>query len=290
MNRLIYYVEITSLSGVLALFKSLFGTINISYIVLLILIALDTFTGMSVALKYHRFSSKGLCKLLKKIITYSMAILTIRLLEVGILTIVETIFISQVVVTFLQVTETVSILENLTLLGVPLPANFINFLIKHIKIPGLSDAIRLGRNEQKDLTEIDDIINYQIPTFEDKNVRELLKIKFNFWRTIAFNIRTIFDDNNNTSSEHIYYKFMSLMEIELKDMNKELKNADIPNEYLEKFEKNYRPQVDSFLQYMKGVCNSEKNNDEIKDDIINKIVVLSYETILKTHKIFNGNS
>lgn len=289
MNRIVYYLELTGISSILALLKHSFGTIQSSYIILLVLISIDTLTGMTVAIKYGRFNSKGLCKLLKKSITYTVAILTIKLLEAGILTLVDTNLLSQIIVAFLQVTESVSILENLTLLGVPLPSNFVTFLLKHIKIPGLSDALKLGRSNQKDISEIDNIISYQIPTFDDKNIRELLKIKFVFWKTIAYHIKTIFEDNSNSSKEHLHYKIMSIMEVELKDMKKTLKESDIPTDYITKFEYHYRPQVNTFLNEIEHICNEDTTLEKKRQKIIDKIIILSYETILVAHRIFNNS-
>lgn len=288
MNKLIAYAEITFLSSIMAIFRTAFGTIHTSYIILLILIGIDTITGMSVAFKYGRFCSKGLCKLLKKVITYTIAIATVKLLEIGILTLIDTIILSQIIVSFLQITEAVSILENLTLLGVPLPTNLINFLLRHIKIPGLSDAIRIGRNDTRDISEIDDIIKYQITAFQNEDIRNFLKIKFKFWKTLAMHTNSIFLMDDNSSKEHLYYKLMSIMEIELKDMNKEMKEEKIPQEYINIFEEKYRPIVDKWLNNIKKISYSEKDMEKKKNEIIDSIVVLSYETILTAHRVFES--
>ncbi len=288
MEKYIYLIKISCISSFVAIIEAFSSTIQLSYVILLVLIFIDTLTGMFTALKYSRFSSKGLIKLLKKVITYTIAFLTIKLLELGILSFVETTILSNLLVAFLQVVETVSILENLTLLGVPLPANFINFLLSHIRIPGLSDAIRTNKNKQKDISEIDDIINYQILAFNDKNIRELLKIKFTFWKTLIMHINKIFENNNYSSTEHLCYKFLSLIEVEIKDMNKEISEANIPKKYIVIFEDNYRPIVNKWIQQMKKICFSDKPIEDKKNEIIESIVVISYKTILSTHKIFDN--
>ena len=281
-----YLIEISFISGIVAVIKWLFAELHTSYIILLVLILIDTFTGMAVAFKYGRFNSKGLCKLFKKTITYTTAIITVRLLELGILDLVETNFVSLILAAFLQITETISILENLTLLGVPLPSNFITFLLKHIKIPGLTDFIKIGRNDQKDISEIDDIIRHQVPTFRDENIRKLLKIKFEFWKTIYMQVNKIFTENN-IKSAHLYLKMMSLIEVELKDMKGDIKEENIPNKYIDKFEENYRPKVNRWLQQVKKKCYSEQSNEEKRKEIIDSIIILCYEIILNTHRIFD---
>lgn len=287
MNKATYIFEISFLSGILAIIKTFFGTIQTSYIILLALIVLDTITGMSVALKYKRFSSRGLCKLIKKTITYTTAIITVKLLEAGIFTLIDTSFLSQVIVAFLQVTEAISVLENLTILGVPLPKNFINFLLRHIRIPGLSSALAMVRNDERDITEIDNIINYQIPTLDDKYIQDILTIKFKFWKKMILNVSSIFEDSTSNDKKHLYYKMMSIMEVELKDMNRLTEEANIPEDYINIFEEFYRDQVDKWLNRVKNICFSDAPNDEKKNKIINSIVVLSYATMLNAHKTFN---
>ena len=287
MNRTTYIIELSFLSGVLAVIRTFFGTIHTSYIILLLLIGLDTITGMCAALKYKRFNSRGLYKLIKKSLTYTAAIITIKLLEVGIITLVETSFLSQIIVAFLQITETISILENLTLLGVPLPKNFIDFLLRNIAIPGLSGTLQIARNKQRDICEIDNIINHQVPTLNDKYIKELLIIRFNFWKKMIMNVIRIFEDSTSNDNKHLYYKMMSIMQVELKDMKGITKEADIPENYINLCEKTYRTQVDKWLNKIRDICFSDMSKEEKKSKIINSIVVLSYETMLNAHRIFN---
>ncbi|WP_425446705.1 phage holin family protein [Dethiothermospora halolimnae] len=287
MNRLSYLLELSFISGIVAFLESFYNHIDISYIVLLTLIIVDTLTGLAVALRYGRFSSKGLCKLLKKIITYSTAIFTVKLLEIGVITIVQTTLFSRLIVAFLEVTETVSILENLTMLGVPLPSNFITFLINNLKIPGLSKVIKVGRKNEKDISEISDIIKYQLPLFDDKDVKDLLKIRFNLWKDIALQINKVFKYNGTSGNEHLYYKIMSIIKTEAKEMEVDLKKKSIPKEYINTFHNKYEPLVSKWLSRVEKICFSNKSDEEKRKDIIDNIVITCYQTILIAHKVFS---
>lgn len=287
MNRATYIIELSFLSGALAIIKTFLGTIHTSYIILLVLIALDTITGMSVALKYKRFSSTGFCKVIKKSITYTAAIITVKLLEVGIFTLVDTSFLSQLITAFLQVTEAISVLENLTLLGAPLPKNFVSFLLRHIRIPGLRGALQPRRNDEKDISEIDNIINQQVPTLDDKHMQELLTIRFDFWKRMVMNATSVFEDSTSNDNNHLYFKMMSIMEVELKDLKKVTDEANIPDEYIDVCEETYKNQVDKWLIKLKNICFSQKSEGVKKNKIINSIVVLCYEVMLNAHRACN---
>ena len=142
-------LKIYGVSGILGSLSEIFTSMQTSYIILLVLIILDTLTGISTAIKYKRFSSTGLRKATKKIITYTLCIITVRLLETILNPLVTTTMLSQIIIAFLAITESVSILENLTLLGAPIPSNILPLLIKILKIPGLNTYIRILQKTRK---------------------------------------------------------------------------------------------------------------------------------------------
>jgi len=157
--------QIKALTG---LFITLFSPVEVSFIALLVLILIDTFTGMAQACKFKRFSSNGLRKAVNKIVMYSVAIITARLLEMGILYFFITFVFSQFIVGFLILTEVISIVENLILLGVPIPRNFISVLLRNIKILGLENIVRQSIDDYSQSKEIEEIINYQLPSIKNQ--------------------------------------------------------------------------------------------------------------------------
>jgi len=287
MNRTNYAVGILGVSGVIGIVKGYFGNIDISYIILFILITIDTLTGLFSAIKYSKFTSRGLLKFIKKVITYSTAILTVRLLELGIVSIIKTSILSEIVITFLEITETVSILENLTMLGVPLPPNLVKILLNHLKLPGLEKIFQIGINKERNISEIEDIMRYQIPTLNNEHVRKLLEIKFEIWKSIVIQINNSFSDNNTKSNEHMYYKVLALIESGYKEMGDRWKDGGISQECIELFKKERQPKIDKWLREVKVICFSQEELTVKKQKLVDSIIIILYKTILDAHRIYD---
>ena len=286
MDKNYTLLKIYGFSGVLGFLSKIFTSMQTSYIILLVLIILDTFTGIYTAIKYKRFSSVGLRKSTKKIITYTLSIITVKLLETILDPIVTTIMLSQIVIAFLAITEGISILENLTLLGVPIPSNILPLLIKTLKIPGLNSLLEHSNQKKKDFSaidDIDDIINYQIPTFEDKYMRIFLKIKYDAWKSVINQI-TLIDETTNDNPDILFCKILSLVELGLNDMNKRWAEEKIPTKYIENFSQEHQPKSDKCLEKLKITCYSEKTTREKKDQIIDCIIITLYQTIIDARK------
>lgn len=263
---------------------TIFAPINISFIILVILIIIDTCTGMAQALKFKRFSSSSLRKAVNKIITYGVCIITTRLLEVGILYFFETTLISQLTIGFLIITEAVSTLENLVLIGVPIPKNFVNIIFDNIKILGLKEAFKQSIDEYSEIREIDEIINYQVPTIKNEAVRKLIELNFDSWSRVITFIKRNIDEKRIISDEILYYKVISFIETSAKDMRQKWEDYGISKDCIDKFNKWYELKQKPFLQNVKDICYSQKGLEGKKQDLIDKIMILLYQTILDANK------
>jgi toxin secretion/phage lysis holin len=288
MNRTNYLIEVFCISGVIGIISRFLGGIETSYIILLVLVVIDTLTGMAVAIKNKRFNSKGLSKFIKKVVTYSVSIMTVRLLEIGILTLVQTTLLSQIMVAFLEVTETVSILENLTLLGVPIPKNFMSLLLTHLKIPGLG-RIDIPGNGEDNLSDIEELIKYQIPTFNDQYIKRLLEINFEVWKSVAQQVNIILREKDADNNELIYYKIMAEIELGFKEIEEKLKEEKIPREYIEEYSRCSQHKVDKWLQKVKSICFSQESIENKKEQFIESLMVFLYQTILSARKGADNN-
>jgi len=277
-------LQIYGVSGILGFLCEMFTSMQTSYVILLMLIILDTITGISTAIKYKRFSSTGLRKAAKKIITYTLCVITVRLLETILNSLITTTMLSQIVIVFLAITESVSIIENLTLLGVPLPYNFMSILIKTLKIPGLNTLLESSKDRRTEFSDIDDIINYQIPTFEDKYMRNFLEIKCAVMKSTINQIMLI-DETANDNPDLLFYRILSTIELGLKDMDRKWAEEKIPIKYIENFSKVNQPKVDKCLEKLKITCYSEKTTKDKKDEIIDCILIILYQTIIDARKI-----
>ncbi|MGH4124502.1 MAG: phage holin family protein [Clostridium sp.] len=283
MHKNDFLLKIFGVSGILGFLCEIFNSMQTSYIILLVLIILDTITGISTAIKYKRFSSTGLRKATKKIITYSLCVITVRLLETILNSLITTTMLSQIIIAFLAITESVSILENLILLGVPIPSNILPILIKTLNIPGLNAMLITSKDKHSEFSDIDDIINYQIPAFEDKYIRNFLEIKCDVMKS-TINQIILIDETTNDNPDILFYRILSTVELGLKDMNKKWSEEKIPIKYIENFSKINQPNVDKCLEKLKVICYSSKTTKEKKTQIIDCIVIILYQTIIDARK------
>lgn len=285
MDKNDLFLKIYGSTGILGIFCELFTSIQTSYTVLLMLIIIDTITGICTALKYKRFSSTGLRKAAKKIITYTLCILTVELLETILKPLFTTTMLSQIIIAYLAVTESFSIMENLTLLGAPMPSNILHILITTLKIPGVnSSVVDTSKVEYNKFSNIDDIIDYQIPAFEDKYIRRFLEIKCGVMKNIINQIMII-NETTNDNPDILFYKILSILELGLSDMNKKWIEEKIPTKFLENYSKVNQPKVDRCLEKLKISCYSKKTIKEKKDEIIDCFLVILYQTIIDARKI-----
>mgnify|MGYP001089056334 CR=1 FL=1 len=277
MNRTNYILEMCCISSIIGIASRFFGGIEVTCSILIILIILDTITGVVVAFKNKRFNSRGFSKCIKKILTYSIAIMTVRLLEIGTMSLFETSLLSRIMIAFLEVTEAVSVLENLTLMDAPLPANFTSFLLKHLKIPGLESSSK-GEWE-KEAWEIDDIIENQLQILKDEELRQILKIKFQVWKMTAFQINQVLKDKTKINNELVYYKVLAEIESGYKEMEEKWKEAKISRSTIEKCSEYWGCKEKQWLDKIKTICFSQISIKEKREQIIENLIVLLYKTL-----------
>ncbi|MBC2581640.1 phage holin family protein [Clostridium sp. DJ247] len=283
MSRLYSLAGISFISTIMGVLFNIFGGFQVSGSILIILIATDTILGIKAAIKYRTFASRGVIKFFKKIVLYSTTIITIRLLEIGVVAIIKTDMLSQVMVAFLIMSETISILENLTILGVPIPSNFVSIMINNLKIIGFEKDLKNTISNEKDILEIDEIIKYQLTNFKNNDIRKLLEIKFRTWRTVAQQINDAIDDDD-LNKERLYYKVMSLVELSSKEIEYQVKQDKICNECLKEFKNINDSRIEKWLKKIEEICYSDKDIQVKKEELIDSIVVLLYQTMLDAHK------
>jgi len=285
MDELKFIAELWYIKLLVGIVITIFAPIQMAFFALLILIIIDTITGIAQAVRFKRFRSSFLRKAVNKTILYGLCIITIRLLEQGILYFFNTTVISQITLGFLIVTEVISILENLVLLGVPLPTDFLTVLLKNIKVFGLENIVRQSLQDFSESKEIDEIIHYQIPTLNNLNMRKILEIKFEVWSQIVLFIKRNIGEENINNKDILYYKIMSIIESSNKEMIEKWKDHGISESCIEKFDKWHQPRVNAFLQNLKTICYSEHNLADKKQELINSLLTLLYQTIVDAHKI-----
>ena len=279
-NILLQMYGIISVIGVF--FQTFIGMQN-SYIILLVLIILDTFTGIATALKYEKFSSTGLRKFIRKVITYTLSMITVRLLEIILNPIVITTILSNMIIAFLAITESLSILENLTLLGVPLPPNILILIIRRLNIPILNTILENVTSKEKQFSDMDYILKCEIDNLNNEYVKIFFKIRYNICKSIIKQIMHIDDANEN--KDILLYKVESFVELAINNANKNYVEKNIPANYIEIFSKNDQCTMFEFLEKLKITCCSEKNIREKKKILIDDIIIIIYKSISDAREI-----
>ena len=271
--------------GMLGFFTQIFVGLETSYIIILILIFLDTLTGIATSIKYKRFSSTGLRKSIRKIITYGISVITVRLLEIILAQIIISTMLSKTIIAFLAIVECVSIFENLTLLGVPFPTNISSLLIKSLKIPVLKTMLEESADKGKEFSDIKYIINAQITNLDDVYIKSFLKIRYDACKSIIDQIMLIDETNNNTNnSDILYYKVITFVELALKESNKHYAEDNIPTNYIESFAKYDNNTIFELLAKLKIICYSTNTIKAKKNQIIDVIIIIIYQSIIDSQK------
>lgn len=270
-------------SVLLGILSDIFGSIKISYIILIILISIDTISGIASAIKFRRFSSKGMLKITRKIILYTTSIVTVRLFEVILKSLINTTMLSQTITAFLAITEVVSILENMIILGAPIPSNIISIMLNSLKIPNVGTAISVMTDNDKDINQIDEMLEYQVSTFQNKEVRELLNIKLNVWKSIAQQINTV-KENDSEPKDVFYFRIMSLIELGFKELKVRYKEANISDEFINTFNTVHIDKVNDWLKKIETICYSDASENKKKEQLIDSLLIILYETIIDIYK------
>ena len=120
-------LDLNIIKGVGAVALSIYGTIFSDHKVLIAvytLIAIDTVLGFLAACRRKEISSSAFFRVLIKCTVYFAMILTGRLVD----QVVPIAFASSIIESFLVMTEALSILENSSKLGVPIPIKLVKML------------------------------------------------------------------------------------------------------------------------------------------------------------------
>ena len=134
---------------IFAVATALFSPFKISLFILISMILIDTLSGSIYAIRINKFNSKGFRRGLNKILIYFICILVVRLLEIGISPIFNTTHLTEFITGYLILTECLSALENLNLLGAPIPSGIAKIIIGNIKNNTFKQIVLDGVNKKK---------------------------------------------------------------------------------------------------------------------------------------------
>lgn len=250
-----------------------------SLMILLILIIMDTACGVFYAAKMKGLSSIGFRRGITKIALYFASILTLRMTEIGISSIVETTFPTLLIICYFIITEAISILENLTLLGVPLPGKITSIIAGSIKNETLKTLLFEGLNKNKYKKELANLINYQILGFKSKMVKKLIKAISEEW-VPAVNILEIeLSKADMENNDLLFYRVTSVIKITNTIINEKWSKTTPLKKCAQSLSKLY---ISAFLEYtdsINTICYKSEPLEKKKKQIIECIIVALYKTI-----------
>lgn len=261
------------------------------------LVAIDFITGFAIGVMHHTVSSERICKGVKKILLYSLTVFAVRLVEIQIG--FDSMAISKFVILYLSFTELISIMENLILIGVPLPASFIDIIGKQVKIKAIEDLILRSKVVSNELRDIEDIIQYHIPKVHSKSLRRLLLAKMTAW---AMAVKTVgkarISTNGKKSGELFWLKIKMVFDEAVEEMEKNWEKAKISHQIVDGFTEWHKDRVDDFYRQARekalcvGDCEGISQPDKCraclykkKAEIAQSLVLILYQTVTDVLKM-----
>lgn len=268
----------------MGIFLSIISPFKTEIIILVLMLLLDTFTGTIYAIKMRKFSSTGLKKGLKKVFFYSLFLLVIRLVEIGISSIYSTTILTNIFASTLIIIEATSSLENLVLLGVPLPKGISDFILKQISNTPISNLVISSTHRQDYIEEINDMLSVALPIVEDKYFKRLLEIKFEEWTSLVNHIDVDFSSIYSDNKEILFFRISTLVSAARIRIRDRWLKEGIPAECIKSFNDWHEIKFTKWLATLKLVCLNDNDMDKKKTEIIEKLIVFLYKTITDIKK------
>ncbi|GFZ33742.1 hypothetical protein CSC2_42680 [Clostridium zeae] len=274
-----WYVKI-----IFAAITTLFAPFKITILVLCAMIIIDTITGCIYAAKIKRLNSRGLRRGLDKILMYSVCIIIVRLLEIGIQPLFTTTILTEFITGYLILTESFSALENLNSLGAPLPLRIKKIILANIKNDALRQIVIDDENKKDYNDEILDIKQYCIPNINDEKIKTVMLMMINEWTKFINILDKELDEAEGYSNDLILCKVLSLLEATKKITREIWIDEGVSKTYMEKFMIYHRPRLDKYLTELEGICESNDSIENKKKQITEKLIILMYLTVSDSQK------
>lgn len=263
---------------------SIISPFKTELIILALMIMLDTITGTLYAIKMRKFSSTGLKRGLKKILFYSLFLLVIRLVEIGISSLYSTTILTNVIASTLIIIEATSSLENLVLLGVPLPKGITDFILKQISSTPITNLVLSSSQRPDYIEEINDMLSVLLPTIEDKNFKRLLEIKFEEWTSLVNHMDVDFNSIYSDNKEILFFRISTLVSATRLRIRDRWQKEGVPSECMKAFDDWHEIRVTKWLATLKIVYYNDNDMDKKKKEIMEKLIVFLYKTITDIKK------
>ena len=284
MNIFNSILETWQLKLIISVFVALFSPFKVTLLVLFTLIIIDNLTGSVYAISIKKFSSTGLRRGLKKIFIYSICILVVRLAEIGIKPLLDTIYLTNSIIAYLILTEALSSLENLTLLGVALPTRLKAFILNQIQIKGLKDLLQEDSEKRDFMQEVLEMVDYYFPVIKDYKIKQLLDIKFKEWAQFINIIDNEFSKSSSDNSELLYYRISNLIHSTIVRINEKWIQEGISKECIDTFNTWHSKRITILLSDIKNICQNKEPLNQKRIAIIEMVLLFLYKTLTDIQK------
>lgn len=280
-----WYVKI-----IFAAITTLFAPFKVALLVLCTMIIIDTITGCIYAAKVKRLNSRGLRRGLDKILVYSVCILIVRLLEIGVQSIFSTTLLTEFITGYLILTEGFSALENLNSLGAPLPLRIKKVILANIKNDALRQIVINDENKKNYNDEISDIKQYCLPNITDEKIKSVMLMMINEWTKFINVLDKELDEAEGYGNDLILCKVLSLLEATNKTTRDIWIDEGIPKNYMERFMVYHKSRLNKYLTELEVICESNDSIDKKKKQITEKLIILMYVTLSDGQKSISENN
>lgn len=284
MNIFNSIFETWQLKLIISVFVALFSPFKLTLLVLFTLIIIDNLTGSVYAISIKKFSSTGLRRGLKKIFIYCICILVVRLAEIGIKPLLDTIYLTNSIIAYLILTEALSSLENLTLLGVALPTRLKAFILNQIQIKGLKDLLQEDSAKRDFIQEVLEMVDCYFPVIKDYKIKQLLDIKFKEWAQFINIIDNEFSKSSSDNSELLYYRISNLIHSTIIRINEKWVQEGISKECIDAFNTWHSKRITILLSDIKNICQSNESLNQKRIGIIEMVLLFLYKTLTDIQK------
>jgi toxin secretion/phage lysis holin len=269
----------------LSFIVALFAPFQIGLIVLLTLIILDTITGTIYAISIKKFNSTGLKRGLKKLFIYFCCILIVRLTEIGLESFIRTIYLTNLIISYLILIESTSALENLTLLGIVLPKKIKDLILSQISTNEFKGLLQEESLKKEYIQEILQMIDYHFPAINDYKIKNLLHIMFDEWAQFINLVDIEFSKTSSDNTELLYYRIFSLIKATSARINENWLKENIPKDCIVRFNLWYEKRIVLWLSDIKDICFSDMAMDKKKTAVMEKVILSLYKTLTEIQRL-----
>ncbi|QCX34187.1 phage holin family protein [Caloramator sp. E03] len=284
MEYVLRVFEMWKIKLIIGSFIMIFSPFKVSIVILFVLIIIDTITACSYAIRIRKFTSRRFQKAVKKIVVYFTTVFVVRLLEVGVATLIQTNIATRLILSFLILTEAISILENLTLLGLPIPNVVLKLMLGSLNLDKFDDIFGKEFTNKTYNKEIDDIIQYQLAFINDETMRKLLKIEFEEWKNVLNLIDVQITDYNSENQDLLFYRISSLIDVTKKSMLDKWTDEDIKQDIINKYKNCHDKIIQTLIETIKMICYSNESIEKKKKIITENIMTFLYKIITDVQK------